>query len=48
MNASPEVTVMKVAGFFKDSKCDTIALVKAIWAMRFVAISETMGVGAGR
>jgi len=28
-------------GFFKDSKCDMIALAMAIGAMRFVAISET-------
>jgi hypothetical protein len=42
MNASTEVTVMKVSGFFKDSKCDMIALAMAIGAMRFVAISETM------
>jgi hypothetical protein len=42
MNASTEVAVMKVAGFFKDSKYDMIALAMAIGAMRFVAISETM------
>jgi len=42
MKASPEVTVMKVAGLFKDNKCGTIALAIAIGAMRFVVISETM------
>jgi hypothetical protein len=42
MNANTEVTVMKAVGFFKDSKCDMIALAMAIGTMRFVAISETM------
>lgn len=42
MKASPDVTVMKVAGLFKDIRCGMMALAMTIGAMRFVVISETM------